>query len=61
MKPPPAQVTMRDEEVDVEYTIHAYRELTRPEAVFFVNRFRAGKKVKRGKRYRIMTTLGANE
>jgi hypothetical protein len=64
MKLPPAQVTMRDDGKNIEYTVHAFRKLTRSEAVFFVNQFltsKAGKKAKRGGRYSIITSLGLTD
>jgi hypothetical protein len=60
---PPAQTVMRDEKRNIEYTIHAYRPITREEAVLSVKVFLSSQKAKprKGSRPHIIGVLGHDE
>lgn len=56
------QVMLRDERGGIDYVVHSHRELSNAEALQVVRVFRAsarGRKVRRGRRYDIVTEIGS--
>ena len=64
MKMPDKKFTLQDKESRIDYVVYAYRNLTRAEVLAAVRTFRttaAGRRVKSGHTYEIITTIGALE
>lgn len=63
MNSPPFNFTLRDNDKNIDYVVYAYRKLTREEVVQAVRVFRSspqGKKVVRNKKYKFITSIGAD-